>query len=149
MGTGKSIPKMDAIILATPRRRKSRQYIGRIFRLGSNYDITRKIVDIVDWATPLKSQWYQRKLYYDEKKFPITEKKIKYTELKAEMIAMGLLGDDDAVIKVNSSDGDNISDVEIDIDSELTETSEVSDSNVFTYSDTLRNLEVLLDNIDC
>jgi superfamily II DNA or RNA helicase len=146
MGTGKSIPKMDAIILTTPRRRKSRQYIGRIFRLGSNYDIIRKVIDIVDWATPLKSQWYQRKQYYTEKKFPIIEKKIKYTELKSEMITMGLLSEDGSVIAVNSSDGDNISDVEFDIDAELADNVNVSLS---TYPDTLSNLESLINDINC
>jgi superfamily II DNA or RNA helicase len=147
MGTGKSIPKMDAIILTTPRRRKSRQYIGRIFRLGSNYDIVRKIIDIVDWATPLKSQWYQRKQYYEEKKFPIIEKKVKYTDLKSEMITMGLLAEDGSVIEVGI-DSDNISDVEIDIDidAELADTIDVSLS---TLPDTLRNLESLINDIDC
>jgi superfamily II DNA or RNA helicase len=141
MGTGKSIPKMDAIILTTPRRRKSRQYIGRIFRLGSNYGIVRKIIDIVDWATPLKSQWYQRKKYYDEKKFPITEKKIKYTELKSEMITMGLLVEEDAIVEINSSDDNE--DIEIDIDAALANTSPD------TLPNTLSDLELLINNIDC
>ena len=70
-GTGCSIPKMNAVILATPRKSKSRQTINRIFRLGSNYDIERKIVDIVDWATLYKNQWYKRKAYYVEKGYPI------------------------------------------------------------------------------
>jgi superfamily II DNA or RNA helicase len=91
MGTGKSIPKMDSIILTTPRKRKSRQYINRIFRLGSNYDITRKIIDIVDWSTPMKSQWYKRKSYYDEMKYPIKIKKVEYTELETEMLEMGII----------------------------------------------------------
>ena len=81
MGTGKSIPKMDSIILTTPRKKKSKQYIGRIFRLGSNYDSVREIIDIVDWNTPLKSQWYTRKKYYTEKEYPITVREVSYTEL--------------------------------------------------------------------
>jgi hypothetical protein len=96
MGTGKSIPKMDAAILATPRRRKSKQYIGRIFRAGSNYNKMRKIIDIVDWGTPMKAQWYERKLYYDSKEFPITQTLVKYTELMPEMKNMGLIADADA-----------------------------------------------------
>jgi hypothetical protein len=95
MGTGKSIPKMDAIILTTPRKRKSRQYINRIFRLGSNYDIVRKIIDIVDWSTPFKSQWYKRKEYYDEMKYKIEVKKINYTELEEEMLDMNILTSED------------------------------------------------------
>jgi superfamily II DNA or RNA helicase len=142
MGTGKSIPKMDAIILTTPRRRKSRQYIGRIFRLGSNYDIVRKIIDIVDCATPMKSQWYERKHYYDEKKFPITEKKVKYTELKSEMITMGLLVADDAIVEIHSDDSTNLD--EIDIDAELADTSNLPESNT-----QLRDLESLIDTFDC
>jgi superfamily II DNA or RNA helicase len=147
MGTGKSIPKMDAIILTTPRRRKSRQYIGRIFRLGSNYDIVRKIIDIVDWSTPLKSQWYQRKQYYDEKKFPITEKKIKYTDLKSEMITMGLLVENDAVVEINSSE-DGI-DAEIDIDAELDINAELDTSELPESNTQLRDIESLLNDFDC
>ena len=71
MGTGKSIPKMDAIIYATPRKSKSRQFTNRIFRLGSNYDIERQIYDIVDWRTIVKNQWYKRKKYYNEKEYAI------------------------------------------------------------------------------
>lgn len=71
MSVGKSIPKMNALVLATPRKRKSRQIINRIFRLGSDASITRKIVDIIDWSTLFKSQWYKRKAYYDEKQYTI------------------------------------------------------------------------------
>lgn len=85
MGTGVSIPKMDAIVLATPRKSKSKQYINRIFRLGSNYDITRKIVDIVDVMTPMKSQYYNRKKHYDDKKYPIIKDKVSYDILEEEM----------------------------------------------------------------
>lgn len=80
-GTGCSIPKMNAIILATPRKSGSRQTINRIFRLGSNYDIERKIIDIVDWMTIYKGQWYKRKKYYIEKKYPIEEEKLKWENI--------------------------------------------------------------------
>ncbi len=69
MGTGCSIPKMDCIILATPRRSKSRQIINRIFRLHSDYSIVRQIVDIVDWKTTLKNQYYERAKYYKSQNF--------------------------------------------------------------------------------
>ncbi len=69
MATGCSIPKMNCIILATPRRRGSRQTINRIFRLGSDYSIVRQIVDIVDWKTSLKNQWYERNEYYKSQNF--------------------------------------------------------------------------------
>lgn len=95
MGTGVSIPKMDALVLATPRKTKSRQYINRIFRLGGDYGSVRKIVDIVDWNTHMKSQWYKRKKYYDEKKLPISEKKYKWKDLEDEMAKMNILCDSD------------------------------------------------------
>lgn len=82
MGTGKSIPKMDCIILCTPRKSKSKQTIGRIFRMGGDYSIERQIIDIVDWKTSLKTQWYKRKKYYDEKKYPIEVKKVLYKDIK-------------------------------------------------------------------
>lgn len=81
-GTGCSIPKMNAVILATPRKSKSRQTINRIFRLGSNYDIERRIIDIVDWMTLYKNQWYKRRNYYLEKKYPIEEEKIIWQDIR-------------------------------------------------------------------
>lgn len=76
MGTGKSIPKMDAIILVTPRKTKSEQYIKRIFRLSGDNSITRQIIDIVDMNTALRSQWSHRKRYYKKQGFPITDVEI-------------------------------------------------------------------------
>lgn len=94
-GTGCSIPKMDAVILATPRKSKSRQYINRIFRLDSDYSIERKIIDIVDWMTIYKSQWYKRKKYYSEKNYPIKETKINWESIQL----IPLLADQDADFK--------------------------------------------------
>jgi superfamily II DNA or RNA helicase len=106
MGTGMSIPKMDAIILATSRKKKSKQYIGRIFRLGSNYKSVREIVDIVDSKIYIKSQYNIRKKYYDEKKFPITKKTIKWQEMESEMkqmnIVIGKNDDDQNITNKNS-----------------------------------------------
>lgn len=73
LGTGKSIPKMNAAVFATPRKSKSEQYAGRIFRLGSDQTIERQIYDIVDMRLVLKNQWYVRKKYYDGKGFTIVE----------------------------------------------------------------------------
>lgn len=78
MGTGTSIPKMNSLVLTTPRKSKSRQFIGRIFRLGSDYSITRQIVDIVDMRITLKNQWQKRMQYYKEQNYTIAEKKISY-----------------------------------------------------------------------
>ena len=77
MGTGKSIPKMDALVLATPRKSKSKQFIGRIFRLGGNQGVVRRIVDIVDMRTVLKNQWYERKKYYEEHAIEIIEEEVR------------------------------------------------------------------------
>ena len=79
-GTGKSVPKMNAMILATPFKTGSKQYINRIFRLGSDYSIVRQIIDVVDWSTTLKSQWYWRKRYYNEKQYPITVQDVSWNE---------------------------------------------------------------------
>lgn len=80
-GTGKSIPRMNAMILAMPFKTNSKQYINRIFRLGSDHTITREIIDIVDWSTTLKSQWYWRKKYYVSKEYPIDVTDVKWNEL--------------------------------------------------------------------
>ena len=73
MSVGKSIPKMNAIVLATPRKSKSRQIINRIFRLGSDYSIQRQIIDLVDQRTIFRNQWRKRLRYYKEKDYLIEE----------------------------------------------------------------------------
>ena len=82
LGTGKSIPKMTSIILATPRKTGSKQFINRIFRLGYKEHIIRDIIDIVDWRVCMKNQWYHRKKFYIERNFIIEEKKINYNNIK-------------------------------------------------------------------
>jgi superfamily II DNA or RNA helicase len=67
LGTGKSIPKMNKIILALPRKSKMEQIIGRIFRLGGNEDIHREIIDIIDNKLSIKNQHYVRKKIIMEK----------------------------------------------------------------------------------
>lgn len=89
-GTGCSIPKLNSVILTTPRKSKSKQFINRIFRLGSNYDIERQIIDIVDIKTSLKSQWYTRKEYYKSKGYEIEE--VKYDWKKFDDILSPLAG---------------------------------------------------------
>lgn len=59
--TGVSIVKMDTLILTTPRRSNMKQIIGRIFRLGSDMEKSRIIVDIIDTKSVLKSQYGERK----------------------------------------------------------------------------------------
>ena len=85
MGTGCSIPKLNALVLATPRKTKGIQFVNRIFRLGSNYKIERQIFDIIDTRTSLKSQWYERRKYYDEQRFEIKKRKISFEEFAANL----------------------------------------------------------------
>jgi len=73
MGTGKSIPKMNSLILTTPRKSKISQYVGRIFRLSSDESIERHIYDIVDMKTVFKNQWYVRKKFYVERGYNIVQ----------------------------------------------------------------------------
>lgn len=77
-GTGTSIQRLNSVILTTPRKSKSRQFIGRIFRLGSDYTIERQIIDIVDMRITLKNQWQSRVQYYKEQNYTIVDKKISY-----------------------------------------------------------------------
>jgi hypothetical protein len=61
---GVSIPIMDTLIVATPRRRGFKQIIGRIHRLGGNASIPRLIIDMYDIASLFKQQIYVRKKEY-------------------------------------------------------------------------------------
>jgi len=63
-GTGLSIDKMNALVLATPRKSNLTQIVGRIYRLSGDAKIERVIVDIVDTNTPMKSQYRHRKQTY-------------------------------------------------------------------------------------
>lgn len=78
---GISIVKMNGMIFTTPRKSKMRQIIGRILRRGGDPSIVRKIVDIVDVGTTLKSQYPMREAVYQEKKFTIKVVKVGWKEL--------------------------------------------------------------------
>ena len=80
MGTGRSIIKMNGLVLANPRKSKMKQYINRIFRLGSDATVERRIWDICDMKLKLSNQWNTRKKYYDSKGYTIKSEKIKYNE---------------------------------------------------------------------
>jgi hypothetical protein len=81
MGTGKSIVKMNGLVLAHSRKNKMRQFINRIFRLGSDATITREIWDICDVKTRIASQWRTRKEYYESKKYKIIERTVRYENI--------------------------------------------------------------------
>ena len=81
--TGVSINRMTAMILATPRKSKATQIIGRIFRLNKeNNHIQRIIIDIIDNKSVLKNQFYERKKAYKERNAEITTKIVNYTDIK-------------------------------------------------------------------
>lgn len=61
---GISITKMDSVILATPQISNTEQVIGRILRIGGDYTSERFVIDIVDFNTSLRSQYYERKKFY-------------------------------------------------------------------------------------
>lgn len=86
MGTGKSIIKMNGLVLATPRKTKMKQYINRIFRLGSDESIERHIWDICDMKLKLANQWNARHSYYKEKNYNIVTEKIRYEDYNEEEI---------------------------------------------------------------
>lgn len=78
--TGVSIDKLNAAILATPRKNNMTQILGRIYRLSGDSTITRRIVDVVDVESPLKAQYpSRRKIYRAKFAATITEVKVGYT----------------------------------------------------------------------
>jgi superfamily II DNA or RNA helicase len=82
--TGVSIVKMNALILATPRKSNSTQIIGRVFRLGAGQDVHRRIIDIVDNKIPLKYQFYQRKKTYINRNSKITTTEVNYQDIEVK-----------------------------------------------------------------
>lgn len=78
---GVSIKHMDSLIIATPRASKFTQIIGRIKRKGGDASIPRRVIDIVDSATPLKNQFSQRKKAYIREQLDIKNSNIKWTEI--------------------------------------------------------------------
>ncbi len=63
--TGTSILKMSAMIFLTPRKANMKQCVARILRRGSNIEIPRIVVDVVDNKTALRYQVGKRMLAYD------------------------------------------------------------------------------------
>jgi hypothetical protein len=78
LSTGRSIKKMDTIILAMPRKSKMLQTFGRIFRLNGDEKIHRKIYDIVDNMHKVKAQYYHRKKIAMEEYKSNVETKVVY-----------------------------------------------------------------------
>ncbi len=81
MGTGKSIVKMNGLVLATPRRSHIKQFVGRIFRKGSDAKIVRHIWDIRDMRLRLSGQWSARAKLYKERKYTLKRRQVSYEQL--------------------------------------------------------------------
>lgn len=80
---GISIPRMDTIILANPRKTGLTQIIGRISRRGGDMSKVRIVDDIVDNRSTLKNQLTSRKEAYRLKTGCIHEyKNLEYNNLK-------------------------------------------------------------------
>lgn len=68
---GISYDHLNVLILASPRRTGHRQILGRILRYNSDEKIPRLVWDLVDVASALKSQVYDRLKIYRERKYDI------------------------------------------------------------------------------
>lgn len=66
---GISFTEMDTIVFASPRRNNLMQILGRIERKGSDENIKRIVVDIIDSCSFVKHQFKTRKTVYEEKKY--------------------------------------------------------------------------------
>lgn len=81
MGTGKSIVKMNGLVMATPRKNKMEQYVKRIFRLGSDASVERHIYDIVDCKTVLRTHYGTRRLFYEYNQYKIETSKHQFADV--------------------------------------------------------------------
>ncbi len=81
--TGVSIDKLNGLVLATPRKSKARQILGRVFRNKKEYlSKKRKIVDICDINSCLKQQLYDRLPAYKERNSNIFYENIKFEDIE-------------------------------------------------------------------
>lgn len=69
---GVSLPRMTAIVLASPRRNGLMQILGRITRKGDDMTIVRQVVDVVDVNTMYRGQFYDRKEAYKLREWPVS-----------------------------------------------------------------------------
>jgi superfamily II DNA or RNA helicase len=70
---GVDIVKATCLVLATSRKSNMMQITGRIVRVGSDTTICRRIIDVVDEDSFLKSQFRKRKAAYAERAFDVEE----------------------------------------------------------------------------
>ena len=82
MSTGISIPKMNALVMATPRKSYMEQIVKRVFRLSGDTTIKRQIYDIVDMKLTIKNQFSIRKKFYKENNYNIIIEEFKYGDIQ-------------------------------------------------------------------
>jgi superfamily II DNA or RNA helicase len=87
-GKGVSIPRMDALFMATPRRNKMRQIIPRILRLGGDAASRREVYDLVDAGVSMKSQYGTRKTVYVEMRAEIRRLDISWDSYDPVVLAL-------------------------------------------------------------
>lgn len=63
-GTGISVVEKTAILFASPLKSNFKQIVARILRKGSDYNVVRRITDIVDKETALQYQYRERAKAY-------------------------------------------------------------------------------------
>ena len=136
MGTGKSVIKMNGLVLATPRKSKMKQYINRIFRLGSDATVKRHIWDLCDMKLKLSSQWSVRHAYYKSKNYTVVQEKIKYSDVDTGNLTVSKKdkeGDEDNEDENNEDeDEDNEDEDNEDIDEDIDNEEDGKDNTVPT-----------------
>lgn len=83
--TGVSIDKLNGLVLATPRRSKAKQILGRVFRNKKEYlHKERIIVDICDVNSCLKQQLYGRLPAYKERNSNIITEEVNWSDISLD-----------------------------------------------------------------
>ena len=80
---GLSVDEMNSLLFDSPRRRGMTQILGRIERRGSDAAIIRRVVDIVDIRTALKTQSGDRRAAYRAKNYEIETVAAKWEDYPA------------------------------------------------------------------
>jgi superfamily II DNA or RNA helicase len=80
-GTGISVVAKTAVIFTSPLRSNFDQIVARILRKGSDYDVVRRITDIVDVETALRHQYRERAKSYALYKFDFRFRDIDHSEV--------------------------------------------------------------------
>lgn len=83
---GVSLPKFDAMIMASPRKANIYQTLKRIYRMGGDPSIPRIVIDIVDAKTGLASQLSSRMSEYQRDIFnsTITRKRVNWDDISVD-----------------------------------------------------------------